>query len=352
MERDRWMIAEGASISITGALRRLAPHCGYAMGIAGLSLLLGFFLCAIAYAAQQGPATTVSKENSSADRVLAEGLAYSRLGEFDKAKESYFGSIDLNSRSAKPYLAIGADYLAQDKEPQALVWLARAVALDPTSQEALFLLSRALVNASYYETAQTYLKKYVLQQADDPKGWLLLGDAYLNDEQPENALKNYKNALRLVPQLADAHYLVGYTYYQLNDLANAKIYLNQALEINPALVNAHLRLADIAYRELKDQKARLHLQEAVATAGPLADSDYLFAKLDLREKRYDEAMTILQDSVKKYPQDQRFHYLLAQLYRNTGKMEDAKREVSVYETAEKMRELRHRYVRHSFVFAQ
>ena len=80
---------------------------------------------------------------------------------------------------------------------------------------------------------------------DDAKGWLLLGDAYLNDEQPENGLKNYKSALALLPQLASAHYLVGYAYYQLNDLTDAEKYLRESLQIDPTLMEAHLWLAEM-----------------------------------------------------------------------------------------------------------
>ena len=42
------------------------------------------------------------------------GRVYDAEQEFDKAKESYFQSIQLNSDDATPYVRVGADYLAQN----------------------------------------------------------------------------------------------------------------------------------------------------------------------------------------------------------------------------------------------
>ena len=290
--------------------------------------------------------------DGSAELFLNMGSAYSHLQEFDKAKECYFQSIQLNSDNAAPYVRIGADYLTQNIPPQALAWLTRAVVIDPKDQEGLFLLATALVNGKYYETAQTYLEKYVVLRPDDAKGWLLLGDAYLNDEQPENGLKNYKSALALLPQLASAHYLVGYAYYQLNDLTDAEKYLRESLQIDPTLMEAHLWLAEIAYRQNQNDDALKQLQIIMDARPPSADTSHLLAKIYIRAKRYDEARKILLDALQKYPDDQRFHYLLATLYRNTGNTAEAEHELSIYEVAEKMRELRHKYVRHSFVYVQ
>ncbi len=302
--------------------------------------------------AEKSARLLVAQNPQQSTAYILLGRVYDAEQEFDKAKESYFQSIQLNSDNAAPYVRVGADYLAQNIPPQALAWLTRAVVIDPKDQEGLFLLATALVNGKYYETAQTYLEKYVALRPDDAKGWLLLGDAYMNDEQPENGLKNYKSALALLPQLASAHYLVGYAYYQLNDLPNAEKYLRESLQIDPTLMEAHLWLADIAYRQNQTEDALKELQVIMSARPPSADTSHLLAKIYIRAKRYDEAKKILLDALEKYPDDQRFHYLLATLYRNTGNTAGAEHELNIYEVAEKMRELRHKYVRHSFVYVQ
>ena len=107
-----------------------------------------------------------------------------------------------------------------------------------------------------------------------------------------------------------------------------------------------------AYRQNQNDDALKQLQIIMDARPPSADTSHLLAKIYIRAKRYDEARKILLDALQKYPDDQRFHYLLATLYRNTGNTAEAEHELSIYEVAEKMRKLRHKYVRHSFVYVQ
>ena len=280
------------------------------------------------------------------------GQARSHLGEFGEAKANYFKAIELNPKDAAPYLRIGADYLAQNQSPHAIVWLMRAARMDPERPETLYLLGTALVNEQYYQTAQVYLGKYTALRAEDAKGWLLLGDAYLKDEQLEKALGSYQEALALVPGLASAHYLVGYTYYGLKDLASAKKYLLETLRLDPAYFEAHLRLAEISYRENQDGEAINHLQFILARRPQFAEANYDLAKVYIRQRRFDDAGRILMQIVQQFPHDPRYHYLLAQLYRETGKAEQAEGELKTYKVMDEMQSVQHRYIRHSFIYVE
>src|SRR5208337_4757467 len=106
------------------------------------------------------------------------------------------------------------------------------------------------------------------------KGWLVLGDAYLNDMQFEKALDSYQKARALVPQLANVHYLIGYTYYVHKDLENAKKYLAETLELDPTYLEAHLRLGEIAYRENHDDESVKELQFVLARRPRHADANF------------------------------------------------------------------------------
>jgi tetratricopeptide (TPR) repeat protein len=280
------------------------------------------------------------------------GQARSHLGKFGEARASYFKAIELNPEDAAPYVWIGADYLAQNQGPHAIVWLMRAAQMDAKRPETLYLLGTALVNEHYYETAQVYLGKYTALRAQDAKGWLLLGDSYLRDEQLEKALGSYQKALALVPGLASAHYLVGYTYYGLKDLASAKKYLLETLRLDPAYLEAHLRLAEINYRENQDNEAIKHLQFILASRPQFAEANYDLAKVYIRQHRFDEAGTILTQIVQQFSQEPRYHYLLAQLCRETGKSEQAEGELKAYKVMDEMQSVQHRYIRHSFIYVE
>jgi tetratricopeptide (TPR) repeat protein len=327
---------------------------GLSAAVAPIHFSLGLLLAENhAYRQAVGEFERAAKEGPPAPELLLNlGQARSHLGEFGEAKANYFKAIELNPEDATPYVRIGADYLVQNQGPHAIAWLMRAARMDPQRPETPYLLGTALVNEQYYETAQVYLGKYTVLRAEDAKGWLLLGDAYLKDEQLEKALDSYQKALALVPGLASAHYLVGYTYYGLKDLASAKKYLLETLRLDPVYFEAHLRLAEINYRENQDGEAINHLQFILASRPQSAEANYDLAKVYIRQRRYDDAGRILTQLVQQFPQEPRYHYLLAQLYRETSKTEQAEGELKAYKVTDEMQSVQHRYIRHSFIYVE
>src|SRR6202035_2863292 len=97
----------------------------------------------------------------------------------------------------------------------------------------------------YFQTAHDYLARYVQARPSDPKGWLLLGDAYLNDERVDDALASYRKALEIVPHVGVAHYLVGNAEYLSKLLPQARQELLAALRLDPSHPEARLRLGEI-----------------------------------------------------------------------------------------------------------
>ena len=280
------------------------------------------------------------------------GQAYSHLGQYEKAKESYFQAIEMNPDDASPYLRVGADYLARGKGPHATVWLMRALKLSPGQPQVLYLLGTALVNEKYYDTAHHYLDEYVKAAPQDPKGWALLGDAYMQDMQFEKALASYQETSKLLPNLASAQYLVGYSYFLLKKLQEAKEHLSKALEIDPSYIEPRLRLGEIAYMEDQDEEATKELGPILSMHPQNTEARFILAKIYTRQKRYDEAASLLLDIVQRQPDDPRFHYQLAELYRKTGKTKEAEEELNIYNRTQQEQEFRHKFIRHSYIYVE
>ena len=205
-------------------------------------------------AQRQFDAVLASGANSF-DLFLNMGLVCSAQQKYDSAKERYFQAIDLNPDDPVPYVHVGADYLAQAKYSLALAWLDRATKLDHGAPDTLYLIGEALLKEEYFQSSHEYLAKYVQAKPAIRKGWLLMGDAYLNDERTEDALASYRRALTLVPQMATVHYLVGNAEYLLRNISEARKELLISLQLDPTHPEAQLRLGEIEYRENDDDSA-------------------------------------------------------------------------------------------------
>jgi Flp pilus assembly protein TadD len=281
------------------------------------------------------------------------GFAFSHLKQFEMAKENYFKAIESDPGDAAPYLRVGVDYLAQKNQPLAIVWLMRANQISPRQPEILYLLGTALMEEKYYKTAQDYLREYLQERDQDPKGWALLGDAYLNDDmQYDQALDCYRHALALKPNLASANYLVGYAYYLVRNLPEAKRYLLKALELAPSYAEAHLRLAEVAYMGGNDKEVIRQLLPLSTNQMLGGQIPYVLAKSYVREKDDVKAENLLMDLTRRYPQDPRFHFLLAQLYQRLGKVEAAQEQMNLHKATDRDEKLRGKLAVNSYPTVQ
>jgi tetratricopeptide (TPR) repeat protein len=70
---------------------------------------------------------------------------------------------------------------------------------------------------------------------------------YEEQKMPEEALKEYKQAIQLNPQYADAHYRLGALYHTLNAYSSAVDEYQKVLEIDPNYRGIHTAMAHVYY---------------------------------------------------------------------------------------------------------
>jgi tetratricopeptide (TPR) repeat protein len=70
---------------------------------------------------------------------------------------------------------------------------------------------------------------------------------YEEQKMPEEALKEYKQAIQLNPQYADAHYRLGALYHTLNAFSSAIDEYQKVLEIDPNYPGIHTAMAHVYY---------------------------------------------------------------------------------------------------------
>src|SRR5262249_49775051 len=124
----------------------------------------------------------------------------------------------------------------------------------------------------------------MLEHSPEPEAWKL-------------ALEELSAELKINPSNPEAEYEIGEAYRKHGDLEQAIPSLRRALKLQPAFVEARSALA----KALRQQK---QTQEALAVLEPARDSN---------------------------PANPAVHFLLAQLYRDTGRMEDARKEDALFQ---------------------
>jgi len=204
-------------------------------------------------------------------------------------------------------------------------------------REGLYILGRI-----YNGLAEAMTRTVWTLEPDSYRSHQLLGEAYEAEDNFDQALAEYRQALRLFPDAPGLHYFIGHAYWQMKRFNEAIPQLEKELALNPYHASANYVLGHI-YLYIDRQQpgmAARYLQRAVE-----AKPDFLEAR-----KQWGKALSLLHEDQKAIeeltlvaqanPEDDSTHYLLAGIYSRMGLREKAQDELRTFDT---LRQLRHHH---------
>jgi len=219
------------------------------------------------------------------------GLAYLRVGQADKALVviSHWAEIQPDNADALYYKGKASQYVASN----AFAALAR---IAPDSYRTHQLEAEMLRQQGLAPAAINEYKKAIAQKPDAAGLHYALGTLYREMGRLDDALSEFSQELRITDDPL-TYYWMGDVYLQQNNVDSAQQFLLKALGIQPGLTGAQLDLAKIYQAQGKTMEAVKTL-EAVITADP---------------------------------DQQEAHYLLFGLFKAQGQMDQARKELEVFQ---------------------
>ncbi len=163
---------------------------------------------------------------------------------------------------------VALDYVLLNDYPDALHWLARAVAADPQNAEGWYDLGRAQMHQGHFEEAVNAFRRNLSLQPKSAKAWDNLGLSLEAQNKPDAALKAYANAVESNstaakpserPLLDDAALLNNHREY-----AQAIPLLLRATELAPGSSRCFEELARAYTGQEQPKLAQAALAQAVA----------------------------------------------------------------------------------------
>jgi tetratricopeptide (TPR) repeat protein len=153
-----------------------------------------------------------------------EGLAYSHLQEFEKARERYFRAIDKHPRHVDAYFRTGLDYSAAGDQRKALPWLLRAHQWAHDRADISYAFVEQLVELNYLDTANQILS----ESQQSSKGDLLLTTGEGDLKQAKHDVGGAEAAYRsvLARQSTFVPALVGLARLKVSTSNNQEARLN------------------------------------------------------------------------------------------------------------------------------
>ena len=152
-------------------------------------------------------------------------------------------ATEAESDPARRALVLGAAFLQRDELTLARQHLERAVALDPTSAEALAYLAHTLDRQGETVAAEVLLTQALELDSESALAYYFLGVHERLVGNVERAQAALEQALQRDPENAALHVELGETLVALGDYAAAEEWYAGAVEIAPENVEFHLILA-------------------------------------------------------------------------------------------------------------
>jgi tetratricopeptide (TPR) repeat protein len=198
---------------------------------------------------------------------------------------------------------------------------------DPYTLYALIGEEHALGNKS---SGMRHFQLFVDRFPESPWLHVLLGNAYQQKDQNDEARQEYLEALRRDPALPSVNFLVGYLAYHADQYGIAADYFRKEVAVTPAYSDANLFLGESLRMLGRAEDAIAPLRQALAL-GPRSALTYKTLGAVLTETgRLEDAAAVLEKGEQIFPSDTSFPAQLSRIFARLDRKDDARREAERY----------------------
>jgi tetratricopeptide (TPR) repeat protein len=171
---------------------------------------------------------------------------------------------------------------------------------------------RAYLRAAYADGIEHFRKALIAAYVDGEEKaqiydreraiiYLYIGNALAFQEEWEDALREYLEAVQTDPQLAEAHYNLGVAFAARSQLDRAIAAFKEALEHNPNLYEAHFSLGRCYQRFDDAGRAYIHYSNACNTRPHAAEPRYYLGLMHQSHGAHELAKRCFADALRVEP---------------------------------------------------
>jgi tetratricopeptide (TPR) repeat protein len=142
------------------------------------------------------------------------------------------------------------------------------------------------------------------------KGHVEKGNQYLAQKQLSSAENEYRQAIQINPDFADAYYRLGILQIQQEYPTAASQSFTRAIDLDPKNVDARLRLGDLLVSSTRYAEARQQAEAVLRQDGKNAGAHRLLGQVALHQMQYIPAETELKLAVTLDPRDPQTYEVL------------------------------------------
>ncbi|MCC9136405.1 tetratricopeptide repeat protein [Pontibacter silvestris] len=276
-------------------------------------------------------------DKKAADNAyFALGDIYLRTDKPDSAAYYFNQGIANNKKSAINYVGLGKLELERGNKAKAEQNFEEALKQSKSKDAyVLTMIAEAYINANNateqdINKAIGYLETARERESNSPLTNVVLGDAYLKQNNGGKAMSAYDRAIQLDDKYALAYLKRGQLYTSSRNFNEAQEALLKAIEINPNFAPAYRDLGELYYFAGQYDKALSTFKKYVDMAEDTPETKAKYASFLFLTKNYDETLQQAQAVLQKDPNNLTMNRLEAYSYVELKQPEKAKEAMEDY----------------------
>ena len=145
-------------------------------------------------------------ESSNSELYMTRGYIYSQIGLSEQAIENFKFALPLSEFKDEVYVAIGVEFLNDEKAADALYYLKKAIKINSENEIALNELSLCFELTGKSEEAITFYESYIDENPYSYYAWFNLGISYNRLGLYEKAVDAYDYAIAIKDNFSSAYF--------------------------------------------------------------------------------------------------------------------------------------------------
>lgn len=254
---------------------------------------------------------------------------YVDTGGLSLAEQTALSALQVRPDSADFMLFLGKLEWKQDKPDEAVEWLKKAAAADPTKAEPWLMLAEIHMRKADYASAEENLKKVINDvDPENTSAKLALAKVFRFTDKEDQAIQLLRRVLEKEPNNVTALGALVETYYSLDRLDDARKEAETFLRVAPGNVYANSLLGAILLKQGKYSEAVVYLTKATVAPDASAKDYYLLGSALKGAGQPAQAISSFQKALTMEPNNFAARLMLAEAFLSEGSFEQARREIT------------------------
>jgi tetratricopeptide (TPR) repeat protein len=266
------------------------------------------------------------KNNFQKNGVLLNlALAYHKKGDFENAAGQFETLHRANPADVRVAILLADSDVHLGKPATAVELLEPLEAAYAQNLDLEYVYGTALIKVGKRRDGVARIEK-VAKASNSADAYFLAGSTFLDLNEFESARRDLDEALRLDPKLPGIYTLAGTARDKTGDIKAGETAFREALKLNPDDFDANLYLGAILYRERHMDEAKPYLDRALRLNPHSSMARYESAMFESTSGQYETAAQDLEKLVKDDPTWLEPHEELANLYYRLHRPADGAKE--------------------------